>query len=272
MMNMPRSRFCRIIFRLSLLLNMVLIPYAFMKDHLIYFFRHSHSHDWITQPLMNSSWYKSIYQVERTTGESVLKLYQLMKDVHELFEKHQVTYWIESGTLLGAVRHKGLIPWDGDIDISIRFEDGFRFQQMIPELEALGYEVDEAYFGFKIYLIENKEDRLHNICCDVFLSAKDGEKVVYYGPTARKRWSYYFLEKDLYPLKKYPFGEIDVWGPNAPEPYLTLQYGNWATLAYQQQENHLSPGERTRIPFTPTGEDLQPAKPTGPLKERVGGN
>jgi hypothetical protein len=101
--------------------------------------------------------------------------------------------------------------------------------------------------------------------------AKEGEKILYYSPGACKSWSYYFLESDVFPLKKYQFGEIDVWGPKAPEPYLTLQYGNWRTLAYQQQEDHLSPGERNRIPFTLTGKDLEPARPTGPLRDRVEG-
>jgi hypothetical protein len=87
-----------------------------------------------------------------------------------------------------------------DVDIDC-VEDGFRFQQLIPDLEKLGYEVDEAYFGFKIYLIENKEDRLHNVCCDVFMMAKDGDKFHYYSPETYKRWPAYVFEKDLFPLK-----------------------------------------------------------------------
>lgn len=265
----PPTRFLQVIFRLSLLLNMILVPALFMKDHIIYFFRHSRSHEWITQPIMNSSWYKAIYQVEHTKEAHILKLYQLMKDIHEVFEKHKLVYWIDSGTLLGAVRHQGIIPWDGDIDIGLQFEDGFRFQQLIPEFEKLGYEVDEAYFGFKVYLIENKDDRLHNICCDVFMFAKDGDKYHYYSPEAYKRWTAHLVEKDLFPLKKYKFGNLEVWGPKAPEPYLTALYGNWQKIAYRQAEDHLSQEEKSSIPFTLTEQDREPAQPTGPLKDRV---
>jgi phosphorylcholine metabolism protein LicD len=192
-----------------------------------------------------------------------------MKDVHEVFEKYHLSYWIEGGTLLGAVRHKGIIPWDGDIDINIRFEDGYEFQKLIPELEKLGYEVDEAYFGYKIYLIENKANRERNICCDVFLMAKNEDEITYFSPGARKRWHSIFLESDLYPLKLYKFGEIEVWGPKTPEPNLTTLYGNWQTIAYQQHEDHLSTKERRSIPFKPSAIDLEPGKPTGPLQDRI---
>ncbi len=40
-----------------------------------------------------------------------------------MFEKHQLPYWLESGSVLGAIRHAGLIPWDDDLDIGIFEED-----------------------------------------------------------------------------------------------------------------------------------------------------
>jgi lipopolysaccharide cholinephosphotransferase len=268
-MSLPSNRLFRIFFCVSLILNIILVPSVFLKNHIFYYIRHSRCHDWITQPIMNSSLYKAFYQAELTKGDSILKLYQLLKDVHETLEKHEIPYWIEGGTLLGAVRHKGIIPWDGDVDISIWFEDGYKFQKLIPEFEKLGYEVDEAYFGYKIYLIENKENRERNVCCDVFLMVNDGGKVAYLSPGARERWPYYLLESDLFPLKKYKFGEFEVWGPKTPEPALTMLYGNWQTIAYQQHEDHLSTKERRSIPFKPTEKDLQPGKPTGPLQDRV---
>src|SRR5437868_1379322 len=62
-------------------------------------------------------------------------LYQLMKDVHELFMVNKLEYWIQGGTLLGAIRHKGIIPWDDDIDINIKLEDEKLFLSFIPYLE-----------------------------------------------------------------------------------------------------------------------------------------
>ncbi len=62
--------------------------------------------------------------------EAQLIMLEMLIEFDTICKKHHLQYWLDSGTLLGAVRHQGFIPWDDDIDLSMPFEDYMKFQEI----------------------------------------------------------------------------------------------------------------------------------------------
>ena len=64
---------------------------------------------------------------------------KILKYLIEICEEHDLTYFLYGGTLIGAVRHQGFIPWDDDIDVIMFRED---FEKLNKILEK---NIDEKY-------------------------------------------------------------------------------------------------------------------------------
>lgn len=77
----------------------------------------------------------------------------LLIKFHEVCEKHNLRYIIDSGTLLGCIRHKGFIPWDDDIDISMPREDYEKLQELFAKDDNLfgSYKLASVYNKYNVY-------------------------------------------------------------------------------------------------------------------------
>lgn len=81
---------------------------------------------------------------------------EILRAIKAICEKHNITYLIDSGTLLGAVRHRGFIPWDDDIDLCFRREEFEKFRTIanleLPKNMELvmpyEYRDGEAFYDF----------------------------------------------------------------------------------------------------------------------------
>ena len=82
-----------------------------------------------------------------------LVMLDILSEVDAICRRHDIPYWLSSGTLIGAWRHNGFIPWDDDLDIEMRREDYLRLlpllRKELPEYLSLQtMDDDPNYFFF----------------------------------------------------------------------------------------------------------------------------
>lgn len=79
-----------------------------------------------------------------------LRILRILLAIHQVCKEHELRYYIIAGTLLGAVRHKGFIPWDDDLDIGMPRKDYDQLMAHAKEwlpvpFEVVSYETDKTY-------------------------------------------------------------------------------------------------------------------------------
>ena len=120
---------------------------------------------------------------------------KMLKEIDRICRKHQIQYMLDAGTLLGAVRHKGFIPWDDDVDLVFTRENYERFAQVVrkelPEgmelLEPRQLQGGNAFYDFTPRIIYVNSQ-----------THEDGEEMKFYGGGLNHLWV------DLFILDKLP--------------------------------------------------------------------
>ena len=139
--------------------------------------------------------------------------------------KYNLKYWLDFGTLLGAVRHHGFIPWDDDMDVAMPRQDYRKIRDVVTkELGSIGFEIGNTKwfgFGYKHYKT--------GIWVDVFpLDEIDNGNTLYYSKECIFRHKH--PKKDVFPLGSVEFEGFTLSSPYKTDAYLKTKYGNYMGL------------------------------------------
>ena len=98
---------------------------------------------------------------------------EALENLKQICEESGIRFYLLAGSTLGAVRHKGMIPWDDDIDVGLLYEDWYRLRGILgsalkqTKFEYIDDNIDKTYprlFGKILYQGKG--------CIDLFLIAK----------------------------------------------------------------------------------------------------
>lgn len=102
----------------------------------------------------------------------------MLKEIDAFCKANNIRYSLAFGTLLGAVRHKGFIPWDDDVDIMMPLPDLLRFKKIFKSEKLKYCDIDtEKHYDYHFSRIEHKGTysktglfyRSFGICIDLYI-------------------------------------------------------------------------------------------------------
>jgi phosphorylcholine metabolism protein LicD len=167
-------------------------------------------------------------------------LVELLRVIDGLFAKHEITYWLDYGTLLGATRKGNVIPYDDDGDIGILRQDLHKVLSLSDELRLMGYHLVSWFYPNFLRLDLSRINELH---IDIFVwdikpmnfkEMWEHESQVRlttcmyrqkYIPGKDETKGKHFPMEYLFPLTKINFSGMMLPAPNNPKRFCQFRYG-----------------------------------------------
>jgi hypothetical protein len=176
-----------------------------------------------------SPYYKYEYFGENTPVCCATHLYNILKDVTEVLEKNNLVYFASFGTLLGAVRHKGFIPWDTDTDIIIPFNEKENYINIL-----------QKELGDKYFINETKEEGVVGSVIRVNLSKVNTLHLDFFTYFEKNNFLVFdknvtIAKDEIFPLIKIRLYDIELYAPKETKEHLEILYGkDYMEYAYKQ--------------------------------------
>ena len=189
----------------------------------------------------NANLYSGIYKKFSVSfdNKTELEAVELLEGVVSTLEKYGCNYWLDGGTLLGAVRDKKLIPWDHDLDVGIKYENDDILEKLILQLRKkyyirpLPFSSEENIWDLGKYRIIKVYPRKYlffstKLCIDIFIFYREvlgttNQLVYKYGVWNKNAYyDYNLLDK----LSNISFYGRDYSIPGNTIGYLEAKYGS----------------------------------------------
>ncbi|MBO6215081.1 MAG: LicD family protein, partial [Lachnospiraceae bacterium] len=119
------------------------------------FFEEEERDGFVIEPMMKRAW------------AAILEVYEVIRDV---CDKNGIHFYACGGTLLGAIRHKGFIPWDDDMDLCMIRDDYMRFLEVAPTALPKGFVLAGMYSPEKRLWLANQTMQMRVIADEEYFS------------------------------------------------------------------------------------------------------